>query len=111
MSNQPNRKEKAMIIVRDVFQAKWGRGDELVALFKELRSKWQGRGGGRFAVRILTDASGPFFTIVTESEVESIAAWEEYAKTAFAEPDFAAWFTRSMELVESGRREFYHLEG
>lgn len=100
-----------MLIVRDVFQVKWGHSNDVVAIFKELRAKWQGRGGGGFAVRILTDASGPFFNVVTESEVESLAAWEEYIKVGFADPDFAAWFAKSMELIEGGRREFYNLEG
>ena len=52
-----------MILVRDVFQAKYGRGGELVALFKEAGEKWP----AEYAVRILTDASGPFFTVVTET--------------------------------------------
>jgi hypothetical protein len=29
-----------MILVRDVFQAKYGKGGELVALFKEVRQQW-----------------------------------------------------------------------
>ena len=29
-----------MIIVRDVFQAKYGKGADLVALFKEAREQW-----------------------------------------------------------------------
>lgn len=63
-----------MIIVRDVFQAKYDKGGELVALFKEASEKL-----GRMASvdRILTDASGPFFTVVTETEVESLADWEQ----------------------------------
>ena len=30
-----------MLVVRDLFQAKYGRGDELVALFKEIAEHWQ----------------------------------------------------------------------
>jgi hypothetical protein len=56
-----------MILVRDVFQAKYGQGGALVALFKEVREKWPE--SAQYAYRILTDASGPFFTIVTETEV------------------------------------------
>ncbi len=60
-----------MILVRDVFQAKYGKGGELVALFKEIRQQWPAQS----VDRILTDASGPFFTVVTETTVESLAAW------------------------------------
>ena len=58
-----------MIIVRGVFQAKYGKGGDLVALFKEAREKWP----QQYADRILTDASGSFFTVVVETNVESLA--------------------------------------
>ena len=94
-----------MIVVRDIFQAKYGRGNELVALFKEANPIVKGYGR-----RILTDASGPFFTVVVETEVNSLADWERLLKGAFADKDFAGWFERSLPLVESGRREFYNVE-
>ena len=95
-----------MIIVRDVFQAKYGKGGELVALFKEARKEWP----QFYAYRILTDASGPFFTVVTETEVASLAEWEKRIAEIFSDPDFSQWFARSTALIESGRREFYNLE-
>lgn len=39
-----------MIVVRDIFQAKYGRGGKLVALFKEVLPAW----GQNFNARILT---------------------------------------------------------
>lgn len=97
-----------MLLVRDVFQAKYGKGGELVALFKEARQGWDP--DGRYASRILTDAAGPFFTVVTETEVDSFAAWERQIAESFARPDFGEWFARMTPLVESGRREFYNIE-
>lgn len=97
-----------MILVRNVFQAKYGRGDELVALLKEGREKLPT--GVKFHQRILTDASGPFFTVVTEMEVESLAEWERLRAEAFALPEFGDWFACMTPLVESGRREFYNIE-
>jgi hypothetical protein len=97
-----------MIIVRDVFQAKYGKGDDLVALFKEAQERWPA--AARYGQRILTDASGPFFTVVTETEVESFAAWEALLAEVFAHPDFGEWFSRMQPLVESGRREFYTVQ-
>jgi hypothetical protein len=96
-----------MILVRDVFQAKYGKGGELVALFKEIRQQWPAQS----VDRILTDASGPFFTVVTETRVESLAAWEQRIAEIFSRPEFGAWFARMTPLVESGRREFYNVEG
>ncbi len=94
-----------MIVVRGVFQAKYGRGDELVQLLREARALWP---SGRNA-RTLTDLSGQFFTVVTEAVYESLGDWEAEAQGFFADARFAAWFERMMLLVESGRREFYNL--
>ena len=100
-----------MLLVRQVFQAKYGRGDELVALFKEAQERSQASGTAAQtdarSWRLLTDASGPFFTVVTEFEVESFAAWEQEFKRMMAQPEMGEWFGRMVELVESGRREFY----
>ncbi len=98
----------ARILVRNVFQAKYGRGDELVALFNE--SGEQGPPRADTNLRILTDASGPFFTVVTELEMESLAAWEQWTREVFGNPEFGDWFSRMVELVESGHREFYNIE-
>ena len=100
-----------MLLVRDVFQAKYGRGDELVALFGEIAEHWR---HGQHSIelhgnRTLTDASGPFFTVVTEIEVADFAAWQQFIAEEFAMPEFGDWFARMMPLVESGRREFYNI--
>ena len=64
----------------------------------------------RVVDRILTDASGPSFTVVTESEVESLAEWEQLIAGTFGRPEFGEWFARMTPLVESGDREFYNIE-
>jgi hypothetical protein len=97
-----------MILVRDSFQAKYGKSGELVALFKEVREKWPA--SATYGYRILTDASGPFFTVVTETEVENLAAWERLIAEVFSLPEFGEWFARMAALVDSGRREFYTIE-
>ncbi|HXF62737.1 MAG TPA: hypothetical protein VNK95_14030 [Caldilineaceae bacterium] len=98
-----------MLIARQVFQAKYGRGDELVALFQELNRRLQETGETAPRFRILTDVSGPFFTVVTEVEVDSLAAWEGAFQQTMSQPWMGEWFNRMMPLVESGRREFYQL--
>jgi hypothetical protein len=94
-----------MIIVRDIFQAKYGKGSDLAAHFKETIN-WS----IQYAPRILTDMSGPFFTVVTETEFESLAEFEQKSGEIFSTPEFGEWFARMTELVESGRREFYNIE-
>ena len=96
-----------MVVARQVFRAKYGRGDELVALFKELNTRMGEAGGTAPNFRILTDVSGPFFTVVTEVEVESLAVWEGAFSESMARPWMGEWCSRMMPLVESGSREFY----
>lgn len=98
-----------MLVARQTFQAKYGRGDELVALFKEFNVRMQEAGAGAPRFRILTDASGPFFTVVTETEVENFAVWESGFSEWMGRPWMGEWFGRMMPLVESGRRDFYNL--
>jgi hypothetical protein len=98
-----------MLVARQVFQAKYGRGDELVALFQELNTRMHEGGEDAPRFRILTDVTGPFFTVVTEVEVESLAAWEGGFREAMNQPWMEEWFGRMQPLVESGRREFYTL--
>lgn len=98
-----------MLIARQVFQARYGRGDELVALFQELNSRRREEDPSVVPFRILTDVTGPFFTVVTEVEVESLAAWEGAFSESMAHPWMSEWFGRMQALVESGSREFYRI--
>jgi hypothetical protein len=95
-----------MIMIRDVFQAKYGRGDELVQLFKQIFIE----AGEYYSGRIMTDLSGPHFTVVTEVEAESMDDFQRRLREGFSQPEFGEMFSRMMELVESGRREFYTIE-
>src|SRR5262245_5848587 len=95
-----------MLLVRDVFQAKYGRGDELVALFKAAREQMSA-GEQTGSMRLMTDASGPFFTIVIEFEVESFAVWKRQFAEMMAQPDTGGFTARMNAVVDSGRREFY----
>ena len=98
-----------MIVERIVFQAKYGKGDELVALFKEFAKAAPPSSMGRNP-RLLTDRSGPFFTIVLESEWESLAEWEKAFGRMFSDPKLQGMMERSTSLIESGRRDFYNVE-
>lgn len=98
-----------MIVARQVFRAKYGRGNELVAHFQEFNTRMRESGDDVASFRILTDISGPFFTVVTEVEFENLAAWEGRFSEAMARPWAGEWFGRMVPLVESGSREFYNL--
>ena len=92
-----------MIVVREVFQAKYGQGDSMVALFKEAQGKWL----SEVPSRLLVDLSGRFFSVVVEIEVESLAEWEDRMAKMFAAPETADWFARITFFIDSGTPEFY----
>ncbi|MSQ40909.1 MAG: hypothetical protein EXR55_04495 [Dehalococcoidia bacterium] len=58
--------------------------------------------------RIFTDASGLFFTVVTEHEFPSLGDWGR-SREIFSDPRFPALFERMVPLVESGWREFWNI--
>jgi hypothetical protein len=61
------KKENAMIVVRNVFQLKFGKAKEAVALLKEgLAIQKKALSGVEFSTRVLTDVTGPFYTLVLE---------------------------------------------
>ena len=96
-----------MILVRHVFQTKWGKAHEVVEAFKK-SEEIMGEKYGRF--RILTDLSGPFHTIIQEIEVESLAEWEQNRAEIFSNPEFQKVQAGMVDVFESGRAEFYTIE-
>lgn len=95
-----------MMMVRLVFQAKYGKGADLLDLFKEAHRRWN----AVYAGRILAERDGAYITVISETEVASFEEWERRLTHVFAQPDFAIWFLRMTHLVELNRRELYTVE-
>jgi hypothetical protein len=100
-----------MIQVRDVFQVKFGKIDQAVALFSRLREGSPSYRAGQLHYNLLTDISGPMFTLIMEFLAESQAAWEKLNQEFLGSPEFPDWFREFPLLIEDGRREFYNVEG
>ncbi|HEX9546672.1 MAG TPA: hypothetical protein VF942_05000 [Acidimicrobiales bacterium] len=100
-----------MIVVRNVFHTKFGHAGELVAAFKEtFEQSAADPDVPTVPSRLYTDLSGRFFTVVLESEHESLAAFEQFRAKLFSTPRFQAMAGRMGDLVESGEAEYYTLE-
>lgn len=99
-----------MIVVRFVFQAKWGKADDVIDEFKKNAELMGDALGSEVRVRLLTDLSGPFHTVVQELEVESLAAWEKLRIALFNNPEFQERQANRDNPFEYGRTEFYTLE-
>ena len=96
-----------MILIRQVFQVKYGHMDEVLAALKALPQDSQMSG---FGTRILTDISGPNFTLVIETKAESVDAYWTDLQASFQDPQMAAQMNGVLPYIESGHREFYTIE-
>lgn len=99
-----------MIMSRTVFQAKWGKADELVAGLAESMRQGGGFDAKEHKAKLLTDLGGEFHTVVIEAQYESLAEYEQFRARLFASPDFQANANRGDGLMVSGRQEFYTVE-
>ena len=95
-----------MIVIRNVFRLKFGKAREAVALVKE-GAAIQKRAGANLSARVLTDLTGPFYTVVLELTVANLAAFEAEAPRFMADKEFQANYQKLVPLVESGYREIF----
>ena len=94
-----------MILVRDIFQLKFGKARDALALWKEGKKLMQATGHN--PGRIMTDLTGPYYTLVLESEFASLAEFESVHANTGMSDDVRKWYLRFTELVDSGRREIF----
>ena len=60
---------------------------------------------------VLTDISGPMYSLVTEYVTANLGGWEQLRDALFDAPEFNAWFKQFQLFVEEGQREYFTLEG
>jgi len=97
-----------MIVVRNVFQLKFGKAKEAVAVVKEgMAIQRRALTGVEFSTRVLTDVTGPFYTLVLELTVPNLGAFESFAPRLFGDKDWQANYQKLAPLVESGYREVF----
>jgi len=94
-----------MILVRDIFQLKFGAMKQAMDLWKEGESIM--KAAGHQPSRLLTDLTGEYYSLVLESTFENLAEFEMgHTSTAMTDA-WRAWYRRFTELVVSGRREIF----
>ena len=97
-----------MVVIRNVFQLKFGKAREAIALFKEGVAIQKRIGAGlSFSTRLLTDVTGPFYTVVLEITTPNLAAFEENAPRLMGDKDWQANYQKIGPLVESGHRDIF----
>jgi hypothetical protein len=94
-----------MVVVRNTFQVKFGRMKEAVVLMKENLARSTAAGGK--PGRLLTDVTGPFYTLVLEFEFEGLADADNHASTMMKLPGWQEAYQKFAALVDSGRRDVF----
>jgi hypothetical protein len=92
-----------MILVREIFQIKFGRMKEAKELWKEMLKM----NPTDTKPRVLTDLTGPYYTLVLENTHQDLTAFEADLHKETSGPEFAAWYQKFIPLVDSGRREIF----
>jgi hypothetical protein len=99
-----------MYMIREVLNCRPGKVGALVKKFQDLGALMQELGLAPF--RVYTDVSGaPFWTCVLEREYESLDAAPELEQRVMSDERAQAIMSDYHDLVESGRREIYKVEG
>jgi hypothetical protein len=94
-----------MILVRNTFQVKFGQMKNALALMKEGEAVM--KAAGYKPQRLLTDVTGPFYTLVLEAEYESLADLERSGAEMMKVPAWRDWYAKFCGFVDSGRREIF----
>jgi hypothetical protein len=91
-----------MILVRDVFQVKFGRMKEALESWKEMAK------ASPFPPenhpRLLTDFTGQYYTLVAEATFKSLTDYESFVRREMAGAG-DIYHRKFVPLVDSGRRE------
>ena len=95
-----------MILVRNVFRLKFGKAREAMAVMKEGLAI-QKRVGVDLSTRLLTDVTGPYYTLVFEFTLPNLAALEATMPKIMGNKDWQANYQKFVPLVDSGHREVF----
>jgi hypothetical protein len=94
-----------MIVVRNTFQLKFGKSSEAVAHWRKGWPMLQKATNAK--IRLLTDVTGQFYTLVMEMEFKSLADYEKGHSSVAGSAAWKSWYKKFSALVESGHREIF----
>ena len=104
MSELSNRSRiDTMLIVRETFTAKPGQAGKLAKLMKEVLESVPGK------CRVLTDVVADLNTVVLETEVEDLAAFEKRIQQYMADESIRQKMQGYTDMYITGRREIYRI--
>lgn len=97
-----------MYVVRDVFRCKPGHSRSVAEKFKKTLPLMQ-KMKGYVSARVLLDAVAGYWTVVLETQVESLAEFERSMSEYAANEEFREMVKGYMDEVEGGHREIFRV--
>lgn len=94
-----------MILVRDVFQLKFGKAKDAKEVWKEglnINKEFS-----KIPFRILTDLTGKAYIFVLETKFDNLAVYENSMKNLMSAAEWKGWYAKFIPLVESSYREIF----
>jgi hypothetical protein len=99
-----------MLVIRDIMYCKPGKVRPMVKKFLALAKLTEKRGMGK--MRVMTDVSSErYWMIISEMDVPDMDAFKAMQDPGDDAKEFEEIMKDYHDLVESGRREIYTLEG
>ncbi len=94
-----------MIVVRDIFQVKFGRMKEAKEIWGQMRSLFP----ADHRPRLLTDLTGTYYTLVMETTHKDLGEYESSMRQSRpgADARMGELYQKFTPLVDSGRREIF----
>ena len=98
-----------MLLIRDVFRCKPGQAKVLIEQFKKAIPLMMEGTGTEGKFRILVDYMATYWTVVIESEVESLAEFEKRMSEMQPGEEAQKAMEGYMDNVDSGYREVFKI--
>jgi hypothetical protein len=97
-----------MIVVRNTFRIKFGQAKPAIAAFKEILALNAKLGVGAKS-RLLSDLTGPSYTLLFEMEFASLGDWENQSMKIMGSDAWRATYDRFVPYAEGGSREIFNV--
>src|ERR1041385_459920 len=92
-----------MYIVRDIFNLKYGHFRPVKAMLEEsFKSGMMPQGKN---TRVVSDFTGDAYRLIIEIGYESLSEFEKELSRDMGKPEWAEWYKKFIEHVNSGHRE------
>ena len=97
-----------MVVIRNVFRLKFGQAKQVLPILKEgLAIQRRLAAGTDVSARLLTDVTGPFYTVVLELTVPSLASMETTTPRIMGDREWQENYQKLVPFVESRYREVF----